>query len=443
MKPIIPILLLLLSAFACKNKPAPTQNDLDQAAITETIHKFAQWASDFANNPSEDHNFLDMKGKFARLDSALLNRYLAKIKASGLVSDTYINSERAYYQKCEPFWQNENKDEILTGMDDNRFFHAQDYDLKQWTTTPVNVVEGLGTDEVTATMNSADSTPFVTYTLEKQVDKWLINSLEISDKSFIETEDYAGSYYSDDKSCSMELHISLKNGMYVYQLKTAKRNNTGTISIKRPDTETYLTFNGLRGSEKTDMEALFSKNSILFQNYGNAMNKYLQFKECNIKYINLIKGPKKRDKPDATPAPVTDKTTAKPAPAKKVANALPTITINRYGDITLGGKKIALEDLRKALQKELLTRTVIPDQILIKPIGEVGVGARHELQTVVLESIAGAKWVRKKAALEAVNLKVSNRLNANTQLELNNFQTISNLALVDARPLYTNGNPID
>lgn len=440
MKQLFPVLLLLLSILACKNKPAPTQNDLDLAAISETIHKFAQWANDFSNGPTEDQMILDLKGKYARIDSTLLNRYLARIQASGFVSDKFLDGERAYYQKCEPFWQKENKDEILTGMDDNRFFHAQDWDLKQWTTTPVNAIEGLGTDEVTATMNNTDGTPFVTYTLEKESDKWLITGINTGEKAFYETENYAGSYFSDDKSCGMELHITLKNGAYTYQLKTAKRNATGAISINRPNAETYLTFHGLRGSGKTDIEALFSNNSIMIQNSGNAQNQYLHFKECDVKYINLVKGARTPAKPADTPAPSTEKPKTIP---KKAVKTLPVVTINRYAEITLDGKKIAIEDLRKSLQKDLLTHAVIPDQLLIKPIGEVGMGARHELQTVVSESIAGAKWVRKKGALEAVNQTVSKRLNADTQLELNNYQTSGTFALVDARPLYANGNPID
>ena len=71
-------------------------------------------------------------------------------------------------------------------------------------------------------------------------------------------------------------------------------------------------------------------------------------------------------------------------------------------------------------------------------------GTRHELQTVVLESIAGAKWARKKAALEVVSQAVSNRLNAETEMDIiNNYQTNGYYALVDAKPRYADGNPVD
>ncbi|HLP92451.1 MAG TPA: hypothetical protein VK168_00360 [Saprospiraceae bacterium] len=443
MKQILTCTLLMLTLLACKSKPADP-NAADVAAVAETIHKFAQWANDFSNGPDDDQRILDLKGKYARLDSALLNRYLARIKASGFVSDKYIDTERNFYQKCEPFWMSEDKDEILTGMDENRFFHAQDWDLKQWTTTPVNIIDGLGTDEVTATMNNAEGKPFVTYTLEKETDKWLITSIDSGSKAYYEADDYAGSYYSDEKSCPMELHISLKNGAYNYQWKSGKRSASGLALPKWSESGIFLLFKGLGNSGKSDVEGLFADNSIAIQNAGNAQNKYQIFKECDAKFIHLNKGARPAEKPATAPAATPAPETEKPkTTAKKAAKTLPTVTINRYGDIALSGKKIAIEDLRKALQKDLLTHAVIPDQLLIKPIGEVGMGARHELQTVVSESISGAKWVRKKGALEAVNQTVSKRLNADTQLELNNYQTIGYFALVDARPLYINGNPID
>jgi hypothetical protein len=437
MKQLLPLALSILLLSACKSKPA-TQSELDLAEITKTIHQFSQWYNDYVTGVSENQQFIDRKGPFARLDSAGLQSYLVNLKSSGLVSETMLEGERAFYQKCEPFWQNENKEEVLTGMDANRFFCGQDWDIKLWTSAPVTA-EGLGTDEVEATMGPLEGGRSVKFSLEKEADKWLITDVNCGEESFIETEDYTGSYYSDDKSCAMTLQIALKNGAYVYDWKTSRRKVTGTMLPSRPESETYLAFKGLTGTGKQPVEALFSNNNIILQNTGNAQNPFQHFKECDAKYITFTKGVPPSAAEKAVTVAEKPKTTAKPA--KK---ALPVVTINRNGDITLSGKKMAIEDLRKALQADLLKNTVIPDQLLIKPIGEVGMGARHELQTVVLESIAGAKWVRKKAALEVVNQAVANRLNAETELDIiNNYQTNGYYALVDAKPRYANGDPVD
>ncbi|MCC7466090.1 MAG: hypothetical protein IT261_07470 [Saprospiraceae bacterium] len=438
MKQVFPLALLILLLSACKSKPA-SQSEIDLSEITKTIHQFAQWYHDYVNGVTESQQFIDKKGPYARLDSAGLESYLVNLKSSGMVSESLLEGERAYYRKCEPFWQNENKEEELTGMDANRFFCGQDWDIKLWASAPVSA-EGLGTDEVVATMGPLEGGRSVQFSLEKEVDKWLITAVDCGEESFIETEDYTGSYYSDDKSCAMTLQIALRNGAYAYEWKTARRKVAGTMLLNRSESETYLVFKGLTGGGKQSVEALFSNNSIMVQNSGNAQNPYQHFNECKAKYITFTKGVPKPEAEKAVEIPA-EKPKAASKPAKK---ALPVVTLNRYGDITLSGKKIALVDLRKALQAELLKNTVIPDQLLIKPIGEVGMGARHELQTVVLESISGAKWARKKAALEVVNQAVSNRLNAETELDIiNNYQTNGYYALVDAKPRYANGNPVD
>lgn len=438
MKQLLPLALFILLLSACKSKPA-TQSELDLAEITKTIHLFSQWYHDYVAGVAENQQFIDRKGPYARLDSAGLESYLVNLKSSGLVSETLLEGERAYYQKCEPFWQNENKEEVLTGMDANRFFCGQDWDIKLWTSAPVTA-EGLGTDAAEATMGPLEGGRSVKFSLEKEADKWLITGVDCGEESFIETEDYTGSYYSDDKSCAMTLQIALRNGAYTYEWKTSRRMATGTMLPSRSESETYLVFKGLNGAGKQPIEALFSNNSIMVQNSGNAQNPYQHFKECSAKFITFTKGVPKPSAEKQVEVPA-EKPKSAPKPAKK---ALPVVTVNRNGDITLSGKEIAIVDLRKALQAELLKNTVIPDQLLIKPIGEVGMGTRHELQTVVLESIAGAKWARKKAALEVVSQAVSNRLNAETELDIiNNYQTNGYYALVDAKPRYADGNPVD
>lgn len=72
------------------------------------------------------------------------------------------------------------------------------------------------------------------------------------------------------------------------------------------------------------------------------------------------------------------------------------VTLNQNGDITLSGKKIEFDSLKPALQRELLKLPSIPTEVPIKYEGEVLMGMRHEMQTVVNEAITGAKEATKK-----------------------------------------------
>ena len=139
-----------------------------------------------------------------------------------------------------------------------------------------------------------------------------------------------------------------------------------------------------------------------------------------------------------TPKPV--KTSLKSAPG---LSSSPALTLDRKGVITLNGKKVSLENLRKELQQALLTYAVIPDQLDLKTIGETGMGMRGEVRTVIEESIAGAKWVRKKTAISALNASVGKKLGTVTQLELGIYQTSGPFAYISAKPKLADGKAID
>ncbi|MCB0518760.1 MAG: DUF3298 domain-containing protein [Lewinellaceae bacterium] len=159
-------------------------------------------------------------------------------------------------------------------------------------------------------------------------------------------------------------------------------------------------------------------------------------------------------KPTKTAAPAQPstepgkvKTSAKsPAPVKAApasSSTTPAVTLNPKGEITLNGKKVALENLRKELQAALLRQATIPDKLDLKTTGETGMGMRGEVRTVIDESIDGAKWVRKKAAIEAMNAAVGKKLKTPTQLELASYQASGNFAYISARPKQADGKAID
>ena len=132
---------------------------------------------------------------------------------------------------------------------------------------------------------------------------------------------------------------------------------------------------------------------------------------------------------------------------KKVAAAKPTgptVTLKQNGDMLVGSKKVAdLDAMRKELQALLLAYPVIPASVPLNTVGQTGMGMRAEIRDVINESIAGAKWVRKKSALAALNTAVGKKLDMSTTLEPLVYKTSGQFAYISARPKMANGAPVD
>ncbi|MCC6462079.1 MAG: DUF3298 domain-containing protein [Saprospiraceae bacterium] len=140
------------------------------------------------------------------------------------------------------------------------------------------------------------------------------------------------------------------------------------------------------------------------------------------------------------PASPKTATAAKPA----VAAARTSVTLKQNGEMLVNGKKVPdIESLRKVLQDALLQENVIPDKLSLQTVGETGMGMRAELNTIIAEAITGAKWLRKKGALAALNQAVGKKLGIATQLEPGNYQSSGNFAYLSARPKQANGKAID
>lgn len=130
---------------------------------------------------------------------------------------------------------------------------------------------------------------------------------------------------------------------------------------------------------------------------------------------------------------------AKPASAK---TSVPSVALKKNGEVLLNGKKVALENLRKELQNVLLAKPVIPEKIPLKTVGQTGMGMRSEVNTSIAEAIKGAKWIRKKAAFEALNNSVSKKLRTATKLAPGTYKTNADFAFISARPLLADGGAI-
>ncbi|HOY08216.1 MAG TPA: RsiV family protein [Saprospiraceae bacterium] len=134
---------------------------------------------------------------------------------------------------------------------------------------------------------------------------------------------------------------------------------------------------------------------------------------------------------------------AKSVPVAKPAR-VPTVTLKQNGSMFVNNTEVAdLDGLRKVLQAALLKESVIPDKLALKTVGQTGMGMRGEMNTIIAESIAGAKWVRKKNALAALNTAVGKKLGTTTQLEVVSYQTSGNFACINAKPKLADGRPVD
>lgn len=133
----------------CKNEPkqetqatqvtAPNVVSSDSMQMADLVHHFYQWYDSLASDRVRNINFIDDKAKHLKLDSVKLKTYLDYFKLSGFVSDAFLKGELHFYKECEKFWQHESKAEIPSCMDADKYFCAQDWEIKNWITGPIKI----------------------------------------------------------------------------------------------------------------------------------------------------------------------------------------------------------------------------------------------------------------------------------------------------------------
>jgi len=81
------------------------------------------------------------------------------------------------------------------------------------------------------------------------------------------------------------LKITLEEDQY--HIKTSTREHAGAFSVD----DGYITFKGLFGDKsKIEVQGSYTEDEIVIQNYGNSMNPFTVFVECNDqKYLHLVK----------------------------------------------------------------------------------------------------------------------------------------------------------
>lgn len=117
------------------------------------------------------------------------------------------------------------------------------------------------------------------------------------------------------QKCALSLIISKNKTNYEYVLKTNLRTLKGKAVLSKSNSgEKYISLEGIKWDEyegdisnedesdstadsktQKDLEipvgidALYTKDTLTIQNYGNSMNYYTKISECGLKFIQLIK----------------------------------------------------------------------------------------------------------------------------------------------------------
>lgn len=111
-------------------------------------------------------------------------------------------------------------------------------------------------------------------------------SVPMSDNNTKFDESLVGKFVAD-KSCGCNLAITIRyeNNAYKYVIENGKSRATGTARIDESRGDVYIILEKVDG--KKDLEAASFGDYIAMQNYGNIMNKYNFFENCDCKYIEL------------------------------------------------------------------------------------------------------------------------------------------------------------
>jgi hypothetical protein len=103
--------------------------------------------------------------------------------------------------------------------------------------------------------------------------------------------DYSGVYkfHKEGKDFNLTMTITKEKDGYRYYL-TGEHYDQEGIAIIEINDETYITFDGPIGNNKPKtVSGQIEGNVILIQNYGNSMNEYHFFVECDEKYMEFVR----------------------------------------------------------------------------------------------------------------------------------------------------------
>ena len=228
----------------------------------------------------------------------ITNNILPDIQSSGFVSVKFIDNDRAFYKTCEKIWQTEEAEGIPTGMDANKYFCAQDWDINFWTKSPVRI-KTIGTDKVAATLygKNGDSPLEHNFELKKESGKWLISKIEcdmgINLSASVSTEKQSNealvielaAFYSGKVPCSdcdgietlLTLNTDPQRSYSLEEQYKGKKSKTVESKGTWVVADGIVTLTGNTGKQKYEItkEGLISLNADGSKRDANSAKKYL------------------------------------------------------------------------------------------------------------------------------------------------------------------------
>lgn len=104
-------------------------------------------------------------------------------------------------------------------------------------------------------------------------------------------EDYSGIYKTDvSKGCSFSIELKSKGNAYEFSFQGEGINDQGKAFIDPIDGKNYISFDGKIGNNPAGtISGELNEGTIIIQNYGNAMNEYHFFTQCDSKYLEFRK----------------------------------------------------------------------------------------------------------------------------------------------------------
>lgn len=107
----------------------------------------------------------------------------------------------------------------------------------------------------------------------------LIIILCFLNSDFFYSQNINGVYTPIESKCKLDLKIT-KNNRFTFD--TGKGKFTGLLSLSKEKNIIYIDFSdGIAG--------LYVNDTISIQNSGNSLNSYNHFKDCDEKFIHLVK----------------------------------------------------------------------------------------------------------------------------------------------------------
>lgn len=102
--------------------------------------------------------------------------------------------------------------------------------------------------------------------------------------------DIVGYYRLPETGCDLALTIIKQNDKLKYYFKGEHIDIEGIAILSKENDDFYITFDGpIGGYPAKTVTGQYTNNSIIIQNYGNSMNNYTYFPDCDEKYLEFAK----------------------------------------------------------------------------------------------------------------------------------------------------------